>query len=361
MATDDLSDVNLAAGNNGDITPNQLPIRGEKRIIPVPADAQLLANSINNRLGDNNTFDTENNRTQLVEQEDFLISAALKPFVDYVIIRVQNRGITANGQPDASIPAVYRFLINPSQCSVQRTTLDGQAMSRAGWQIGVWGEDMVQITLNGKTAGQYWSAGRTDRYQPFTVSYRNLEQLVMVFENNGYWFEGEQASEGPLAADFSRRRIKMHQDVELIVGNFVWFGMFDTLTVTQSAEEPWLASFNLTFIAWKERFRSSSPYQNPIKNDLQRGHSYTAWASSTISNSHAIPSNAMPSKFLPPTQPVPTPNLIAQPSEVPTITSSVQDQILPQGIDPTAADHSPMQNVLYSTLPQFKNYWNGVK
>jgi hypothetical protein len=363
----DISDTRPDAGNSPELSPTQLPIRGEKRIIPSPVSAATLSGTLGAAYLASGKLPPSikpgyvhgaGGRTQLVEPSDFLTAAALEPFVDYVIIRLQHRGINAAKQSDGS-DATFRFLINPAQVAISRTTLDGQVMTRAGWQIGVWGEDVVQVTLSGKTAGQYFAFGITDKYQQFTESYRNLEQLQMVFENNGYFFEGEVAAEGPLAADFARRRIKMQEDVELIVGNFMWYGMFDTLTITQSADEPWLASFNIVFTAWIERYRPSSPYQQQIRSGLQRGHSYSAWASSTINNSHGVPSNAnTPANNLPPTQPAPTvvPNTTA-----PAVTQAQADMKLPQGVDPTSVDSSPMQNVLYRTEPQFVNYWTGVK
>ncbi len=274
------------------LSPMLLPIRGEKRIVPSPISP----------IDANNTFQEEwkksgqpvpiRNGRQLIDRSDYYIKAAMSPFVDYVYIRLPHRGVGTDKKPDSTIPAVYRFLINPQQVSVSRNTIDGQAMTRAGWQIGVWGEDSVQINLSGKTAGQYWSFGITDRYQEFTESYRNLLMLIQVFENNGYWFEGEEMGEGPLAADFTRRRIKMHDDVELIVGNYIWYGMFEHLTVSQSAEQPHLASFNLSFIAWKERFRPGSPYQNLIQNGVERGHSYNSWVSTAPKTMDGVPSNS---------------------------------------------------------------------
>jgi hypothetical protein len=160
---------------------------------------------------------------------------------------------------------------------VTKQTIDAQALTRAGWQFGVWGEDMTQISMSGTTAGQYFSNGLTDDYSEFTVSYRNIMMLTTFFENNGYYFEGEQAGQGPLAADFTRRRVKMHQDVQLIVGNFIWYGMFDQFVVSQKADCPYKNEFTLSFIAWKERYRSSSPYPNSIQNNIQRGHSTTAY------------------------------------------------------------------------------------
>lgn len=361
-SVNDLSDVRPDTGDNPDVSPTQLPIRGEKRIIPTPINPAFVSEQFNNAWNKSGQKSPQQRgfspgRTSLVEASDFQVKAALEPFVDYVVVRLPHRGIPASGKPNGDNYAVYRFLINPSQANIQRTTLDGQAMTRAGWQIGVWGEDMVQITLSGKTAGQYFAFGTTDKYEEFTASYRNLQQLQMVFENNGYWFEGEQAGEGPLAADFTRRRIKMHEDVELIVGNFIWYGMFDSLTIQQTADTPFLMSFNISFTAWKERYRTGSPYDNQIKNDVQRGHSYKLWSAATISGTHGVPSNAYtPSNYLPPTQQEPPPE---SPSTPPSVLVADNDYQLLSGIDSTAADFSPMTNVLFRG--NYLNYWNGIK
>ena len=199
---DDLSDIRPDSGISANVSPTQLPIRGEKRIIPAPVSPSDMNDEFDqayfksgqkppNVVG----YADSSARQQLIESDDFNVHAALSPYVDYVTIRLYNRGLGGNGNADGN-PAVYRFLINPSQVQINRTTLDGQAFARAGWQIGVWGEDSIQVNLTGKTAGQYFAFGLTDKYQPYTESYRNLEQLQVVFENNGYWFEGEQAAEG---------------------------------------------------------------------------------------------------------------------------------------------------------------------
>jgi len=370
---DNLSDVRPDSGITGNVSPSQLPIRGEKRIIPAPVsppdvnfefEAQYLGTGQPLPTYANNT-----GRTELVQAEDFNVTAAMSPYIDYIIIRLYNRGLGGNGTPDGN-PAVYRFLINPSQVVVNRTTLDAQAFARSGWQVGVWGEDSFTISLTGKTAGQYFSFGTTDRYQPFTESYRNLEQLQVVFENNGYWFEGEQAAEGPLAANFTRRIIKMHADVELIVGNFMWQGMFESLTISQNAETPFLMDFQLSFIAWKERFRKNSPYTDTFHNDVKRGHDYGSWASTALavqqaqqsygtSTSVATTPNAGPA-----TTPVPTPvSLLIPPTQpapqAPAVLVAQTANTYPQ-VDPTANDTSFMGPTINYFTPANAGGWNGV-
>jgi hypothetical protein len=366
---DNLSDVRPDTGINGNVSPQQLPIRGEKRIINAPTSPTTVTNEFNGVLGQNapSVF-SDTGRTQLVDQTDFNATAALAPYTDYLLIRLYNRGLQGNGQP-SGMPAVYRFLINPSQVVVNRTQLDAQALARSGWQVGVWGEDSLNISLTGKTAGQYFAFGTTDRYQPFTESYRNLEQLQVVFENNGYWFEGEQAAEGPLGGgpDFARRIIKMHSDVELVVGNFIWYGMFESLTVSQDASTPFLMNFQISFIAWKERFRKQSPYKDTIHNDIKRGHDYGTWQPAAIAFQQntsipgvstavaiapdvAFPVLPPPSLLIPPAQPAPP-----APATLAAAASNTYAQV-----DPTANDTTFTTPVLNYSTPLEQGFWKGI-
>ena len=331
----DISDLRATTPAYAEISPTQLPIRGEKRIIPSFVDVSDTNDQVTAGIRSNGS-NADPNSNIGVETNDFLITAAMKPFVDYIVVLIPHRG-TTNGVADPSQSAAFRFIINPATVQVNRTMVDAQSMTRAGWQFGVWGEDTVSISLSGQTAGQYFSLGTTDAFQSFTKSYRNLAQLVMVFENNGYWFEGEQAGNGPLnAADFTRRRIKMHQDVVLVVGNFIWYGMFDQMTVSQDAEKPFLANFTINFTAWKERFRNSSPYIDNVHNDVARGQTYGQY----------------------PTPPPQTPNAPPQfnPTPLPPATSpAVESFELAQTFpteDTAAQDFQPMFDVFNPSNPR---------
>jgi hypothetical protein len=379
---DNISDVMPSAGTNGNVSPTQLPIRGEKRIISSPVSVPEI-NAEFTGVAQPRKFAANTGRTQLVQDSDFNVVAALAPYTDYVVVRLYNRGLDGNGQPTNS-PAVYRFLINPSQVVVNRQTLDGQAFARSGWQIGVWGEDSLQINLTGKTAGQYFAFGTTDKYQPFTESYRNLEQLQVVFENNGYWFEGEQPAEGPLGGspDFQRRIIKMHADVELIVGNFMWYGMFESLTISQDAEAPFLMSFQITFVAWKERFRQGSPYTDTTHNDIKRGHDYGAWQTTALAVQQAGTGFGTSSSvsLTPPsinstlssvdlstlgaglaTPPPPPPQVPpTTPAPMAPATQAAQDSNTYSQVDPTANNTSYLAPVLTLTSPFTVGFWKGI-
>jgi hypothetical protein len=295
----DFSDVLPPYGDH-ELSPIQLPTRGEWALQPVPITPSAIDNAgPGAAVGDVNIPNARN----------FTIRAALYPYVDYVVVRLPHRGLTSTGAADPTQAAYYRFLINPSSVSVSKQTEDSQTMARAGWQFGVWGEGFTTISLSGKTAGQYFTNGLTNYFKEFTLSYRNLQQLMLVFGNNGYFYEGEVSGSPSSYAQqaFQRRRIKLHQDVELMVGNFIWHGMFQSLTVTQDADTPFLANFELKFMAWKEQYRSSSPYHNGKPNTIQRGHSYGEYTqyvtSMSISNAAQTqslnqPSSSMGTEFL---------------------------------------------------------------
>lgn len=261
-----------------DTTLSLLPTRGEKRLIPSPITVGAASHLLTQGFSKGQPVTVSHPLDVKTLEDDFSLSAALAPLTDFVVVYIQNRGIDNQGHPDPTSNAVFRFLINPAQVSIARSTLEGEAFTRSGWQFGVWGEDFVRISLIGKTPGQYFVLGLTDEFAEYTQSYRNMEQLQDVFENNGYFFEGEEVNSGAaLAANFTRRGIKMHQDVILTVKEFIWNGMFETFDWSQDANNPFLANFTLTFIAWKERFRSDSPYYNALPNNVQRGNSYVAF------------------------------------------------------------------------------------
>jgi hypothetical protein len=237
-----VSDITLSTVNNGGAL--SLPLRTEK------------------------TFLSATNSDPTVNSDFSITAAKLAAINDYIHVRLPGRGGNTPGIFNGS-PATYYFLINPAEVQIQRQTVDAQTYTRSGWQIGVWGEDFVTISIRGKTPGKFFAFGTTDFYTPFTESYRNLLALEMVFENNGYWWEGEQIMPKISTAT---RRIKMHQDVELMVGEFVWQGMFESMEVNEDADSTFLADFSLTFIAWLEGFRNNTPYNNPLGGNVERGH-----------------------------------------------------------------------------------------
>ena len=254
-----------------------LPIRGEKRLIPIFPSIGEVTNL------------PSSNSPSLTPSKNFWYEAltyAKSTLTDYVTIRLPGR---LNGRNKYSIndsnDFIYRFLINPKSISIAHQTTDTHSLTRGGWQFGVWGEDTIDLSITGVTAGQYFNPGITDRWSEYSISYRNLMELMNIFENNGYYFEGEPTIPTPYDSDYTRKRIKTHQDVELRTGNFIWKGMFTNMILDMAADNPFLIKFSLGFLAWKESYSGSSPWISPQDSNQYRGHSQEVLLSSSLKSS----------------------------------------------------------------------------
>ena len=241
-----------------------LPVRGETRLVPVP----MLASSV--APAPQLTVSGEDDSSQVPTAYE-AISFAKSTFTDYMTVSIPSRNSSKTDyyEPDFT----FRFLINPHTLSVTHQTADSQSMTRGGWQFGIWGEDVVELHMSGMTAGGYFQNGLTDQWEEYSLSYRNVMELENIVLNNGYWFEGEEVNPAWNAPDYMRKRIKSHVDVVISVGNFMWSGMFTNMTLVQSAENPFYNTFDIGFIAWKERFVSGSPWLSSIRSNIYRGHS----------------------------------------------------------------------------------------
>lgn len=198
-------------------------------------------------------------------REDWNLAQTKTPDLDYMMIRVPGRGENQQFLD-------FRFMVNPEFIQVGSQVVDSQSMTRGGWQFGVWGEDLLQIHMRGKSGGYYFADGVTEQDRLGSVNFRSMLELRNLFENNGYWFEGEKYhKEDPR---LKRKLIQRHEDIVLVYNNFIWYGAFDSMTVSTTSESPFLDNFDFNFTAWKERFRYSSPYRDSIHNNVVRGHSY---------------------------------------------------------------------------------------
>lgn len=185
---------------------------------------------------------------------------------NYLYVRLKGRGMD-------NTPLEFKFLINPDLISVNHQTVDAESLTRGGPQVGLWGET-TDVSISGSTAGQYFADSLVDGFGEYSLSYRNFMQLQAVYENNGYWFEGEAAGSKTNAAAHTLRQIQTQADVELGFGNFIWSGCFTEFSVEDTADTPYYNKFNLSFMVWKERYAKSSPWRSSISNDVSLGHSY---------------------------------------------------------------------------------------
>lgn len=268
------------------------PMRGSKRILPIPVDISSLAfegragggrsgpdllgrltSGYTEFLSDTVTQDYRSaEMTRPIASDDFNLSRAVDPtnlaqgLTDFIYVKLKGRG------PDGG-DLVFRFLINPNSVQASRQVIDGEAQTRAGIQTGIWG-DLLDISVSGATAGSYFAGSLVDAHEEYSLSNRNLRELVSVYENNGFWFEGEAQGDPSYPNDMTRKLIQLHGDVILAFGNFLWMGAFTEMSIDETADNPYYNKFSFSFMAWKERFRSESPWRNSIENDQYFGHAY---------------------------------------------------------------------------------------
>jgi hypothetical protein len=339
------------------LTLNLLPTRGEKLLIPSPVTVTQASQILSAGFANGVPATVSENLSVSSLQDAFDLSAALEPLTDFVTITIQNRGVDNQGNPAPTTNAVFRFLINPSTISIAHTTLNSESFARSGWLFGVWGDDFVRISLSGKTPGQYFILGTTDEFAEYSESYRNLEQIQDVFENNGYWFEGESTSYGTAQPpNYTRRAIKMHQDVILAVKEFIWSGMFETFEWSQDANNPYLADFTLSFIAWREQYRADSPYYSAIPNTVQRGNSYTVYAALVPG---AAPIQAPASQTTTSGQPqTATPQPAG--STTPTSPAAQSNAVTLPTISPLSLDYSNTPVVVLGSSTTYFNMLTGI-
>lgn len=188
------------------------------------------------------------------------------PMGDFIYVKLKKRGF---GGADL----IWKFLVNPETIQVNRQVVDAESMSRAGLQTGIWG-DLIDISISGVTAGQYFAGVLVDMYGEQSRSFSSMMELVSLYENNGTWFEGEATGNAAAAAAITRKQIQLQADVEVAFGNFIWSGCFTELTLSDSADTPYYNKFTLGFMAWKERFRKDSPWRNSISENQYFGHAY---------------------------------------------------------------------------------------
>ena len=214
--------------------------------------------------------------TKDITQEDYLQTLVKDAtnyaagLTDYISITLRDRAYTSATSPDLK----FKFLVNPNTLQMNRQTVDGESMTRAGMQSGVWG-DTLDISLAGQTAGQYFAGTLVDTNRDQSLSYTNLVQLMAVYENNGMWFEGEVAAQQQLGTTpWALKQIQLQADVILRWQNFIWHGCFTEMSLDEDATHPYICKFSLSFMAWKERFSTDSPWLNSLPNNQYFGHSY---------------------------------------------------------------------------------------
>jgi hypothetical protein len=149
---------------------------------------------------------------------------------------IQKSVNTMNGVP----PLV--MLIPPNSFSTNWTKLiaDGQ-YTRNGHIIDPWGEQLIDISCDGKIGAYYDAAIGVNRgLRVSSRSYQNFMALLQIYQNNGAIIENDP---------YGSHRINLVGTVMLYHDGVAYIGNFDEFSVDEDAESPFTLSYSFKFTA----------------------------------------------------------------------------------------------------------------
>ena len=129
------------------------------------------------------------------------------------------------------------LFINPTDFTKGFSKKFSTEFTRSGDKTEHYGEELDSIDASGKTAGFYISGiGLTRQFRRDTAAFQNLMQLYMVYRNNGYIYEVNDP-----------RRIAKVGSVLISYDGKTYTGSFDSFSLSESSETPYLMSYNFKF------------------------------------------------------------------------------------------------------------------
>lgn len=140
--------------------------------------------------------------------------------------------------PEGETETVY-FYINPSTLSLRYKQKISRRKSRIGWIDEYWGEELDSIAVEAYSGGfrtdsagySGLSSSRDKTNQAFT----RLESIVKAYRDGGLYLNN--------ATNFADSFIP----VRFKYDKFLYYGFFESLNLEDSAERPFMMSFNFSF------------------------------------------------------------------------------------------------------------------
>lgn len=142
----------------------------------------------------------------------------------------------------------FTMLINPLNLNHGKTNSVSSVYTRRGFVTQLWGPNQDVLTSTGRTAVfMAGSAGVTTFYRKQSFAYLNFMAFVNAFKNNGYQiFDPTMSREAVQLAN--SRVIKLINGVEISYDMDVFTGHFNTFTLDEAAENPFIFDYNFEFI-----------------------------------------------------------------------------------------------------------------
>lgn len=137
------------------------------------------------------------------------------------------------------------LLINPESLNHGKTNATTFAYTRNGFVTQLWGSNQDILTSTGKTAAfMVPGVGITNFFRRRSFGFLNFMALMNAYRNNGYRILD------PTMTDTSvlTRVISLVQGVEIDYDNQTYMGHFNTFTLDEDGEHPYLFNYNFEFI-----------------------------------------------------------------------------------------------------------------
>lgn len=174
----------------------------------------------------------------LRQEEDSALTGAADPILPMKIAIADAKGKRLE----------FTMLINPNNLNHGKTSSANPLYTRKGWVTQLWGPNQDVLTATGKTAAfMRASVGVTNFYRKESFAYLNFMSLVTAFKNNGYRiFDFTDAREVTRIAN--SRVIDLIHGVEIFYDNNTYMGHFNTFTLDEDADNPFIFNYNFEFI-----------------------------------------------------------------------------------------------------------------
>jgi hypothetical protein len=130
--------------------------------------------------------------------------------------------------------------INPQNLSCTYSQLINRKRTLGGFIEEHWGEQFDMISASGKTGQFFGVNGLTNANRRDTEAYRNFENLIAIYRNNGSLFHE------------SSNKIIAQGSVVMNYDNCIYKGYFENFSISEIAEKQFELTYNFSFKVTQE-------------------------------------------------------------------------------------------------------------
>lgn len=147
------------------------------------------------------------------------------------------------------------LVVNPESKTENYGKLKNEHKVRHGYIVEHWGDELLIISMSGKTSGFYTKHGLTRFNAVNSESYTEFMKFFKIFLNNGTNWVTDPHSGQPVISTIGR--------VNISYDNQKYQGSFNSFTLTEEASLPFLFKYDFEFVVTHyEQVPSSVRYES---------------------------------------------------------------------------------------------------